>query len=159
MIKLSKARKTMLQIIQVRKAIGMPSGITQTQIVSFLHTHLGQFRDEETAISKSIDYAFSSESGKGGFLLLALDDNQLAGVLIMNQTGMNEFVPENLLVYIAVDSTLRGRGIGASIIRKAFEVTEGNIALHVEYDNPAKRLYERLGFSSKYAEMRWNRKA
>jgi len=24
----------------------------------------------------------------------------------------------------------------------------------VEYDNPAKRLYERLGFRSRYAEMR-----
>jgi hypothetical protein len=27
----------------------------------------------------------------------------------------------------------------------------------VEYDNPAKRLYERMGFSTKYAEMRWQR--
>ena len=32
----------------------------------------------------------------------------------------------------------------------------GGIALHVEYDNPARRLYERLGFTSKYAEMRYD---
>ena len=33
---------------------------------------------------------------------------------------------------------------------------EGDTKLHVEYDNPAKRLYERLGFENKYAEMRWS---
>ena len=37
----------------------------------------------------------------------------------------------------------------------AARLTEGDLALHVEYDNPAKRLYERLGFRSKYAEMRY----
>jgi ribosomal protein S18 acetylase RimI-like enzyme len=30
----------------------------------------------------------------------------------------------------------------------------GNIALHVEPDNPAKILYEKLGFTNKYLEMR-----
>ncbi|MEA1899074.1 MAG: GNAT family N-acetyltransferase, partial [Bacteroidota bacterium] len=34
----------------------------------------------------------------------------------------------------------------------------GNIKLHVEYDNPAKRLYERIGFTTKYAEMRYENK-
>ncbi|MDK2978441.1 MAG: hypothetical protein PWP52_1155, partial [Bacteroidales bacterium] len=29
-----------------------------------------------------------------------------------------------------------------------------DVKLHVEYDNPAKRLYERLGMTTKYAEMR-----
>ncbi|MDD2413380.1 MAG: GNAT family N-acetyltransferase, partial [Bacteroidales bacterium] len=64
------------------------------------------------------------------------------------------FIPENILVYIAVDGQYRGKGFGAEIIKEAIKNTKGNIKLHVEYDNPAKRLYERLGFTSKYAEMR-----
>jgi ribosomal protein S18 acetylase RimI-like enzyme len=36
-------------------------------------------------------------------------------------------------------------------------LTNGDIALHVEYDNPAKNLYERAGFTSKYIEMRYNK--
>jgi hypothetical protein len=28
----------------------------------------------------------------------------------------------------------------------------------VEYDNPAKRLYERVGMKTKYAEMRYEKK-
>ncbi|MDD2332054.1 MAG: GNAT family N-acetyltransferase, partial [Candidatus Cloacimonetes bacterium] len=59
---------------------------------------------------------------------------------------MEEFVPEYLLVYIAVDKDKRGIGLGAELINKAFELCDASIALHVEYDNPARRLYERLGF-------------
>ena len=40
------------------------------------------------------------------------------------------------------------------MMRKAIEVAKGDIALHVEPDNPAKILYEQLGFTNKYLEMR-----
>ena len=127
-------------------------------IVNFLFLHLDEFGDSKEAIKKSLDYAFSDEKGKGGFLLVASHENQICGILIMNSTGMQEYIPENLIVYIAVDSKLRGQGIGKKIIEKAQQECQGNIALHVEYENPAKKLYERLGFKTKYAEMRWERK-
>lgn len=126
--------------------------------VNFLHTHLEQFGDDPKDIRKCIDYALSKECGKGGFILLAYYREKLAGVLIMNKTGMSGFIPENILVYIAVDATHRGKGFGRQIIEEAIKLTDGNIKLHVEYDNPAKRLYERIGFASKYAEMRFENK-
>jgi len=128
--------------------------IKQEEFCAFLHEHLDRFTDDISAISKAIDYAFSHEEGKGGFVLLAYDDAELVGGLVMNHTGMDEFVPENLLVYIAVNSIHRGKGIGSMLMQSAFEHSEGSIALHVEYDNPATRLYERMGFKSKYREMR-----
>lgn len=124
------------------------------ETVRFLHQHLDEFRDGTEDIKKCINYALSLDHGKGGFILHAFYQNKLAGVLIMNNTGMSGFIPENILVYIAVDAQYRGKGFGAAIIKEAIKNTKGNIKLHVEYDNPAKRLYERLGFTSKYAEMR-----
>ena len=50
---------------------------------------------------------------------------------------------------------LRGQGLGRRIIEEACGGLDGAVKLHVEYDNPAKRLYERIGFSTKYAEMRY----
>jgi ribosomal protein S18 acetylase RimI-like enzyme len=67
---------------------------------------------------------------------------------------MKGYIPENILVYIAVNKEYRGKGIGGKLIDEAIKKADGEVALHVEYDNPAKRLYERKGFESKYAEMR-----
>ena len=38
----------------------------------------------------------------------------------------------------------------------ALDRCTGGATLHVEPDNPARRLYERIGFSSKYVDMRWS---
>jgi len=115
------------------------------QCVNFLHAHLDRFRDDKQDISKCIDYAMQKDCGKGGLILIAYYEEELAGVLVMNKTGMSGFIPENILVYIAVDPKFRGKGIGGKIIEKAISMTKGNIKLHVEYDNPATKLYERIG--------------
>jgi len=67
---------------------------------------------------------------------------------------MKDYIPENILVYIATDKNHRGKGIGKELMLKTIDIATGNIALHVEPENPAKYLYEKVGFSSKYLEMR-----
>ena len=67
---------------------------------------------------------------------------------------MEGYIPENILVYIATDKNHRGKGIGSKLMDAAIEHTQGDIALHVEPDNPARKLYERCGFTNKYLEMR-----
>jgi len=147
----------LIKITQHTNLAELETKILKSAVIEFLYTHLDRFRDTVSAISKALDYAFSSESGKGGFVLLAWMETQLAGVLVMNKTGMQEFIPPYILVYIAVNSDFRGQGIGSALIKETFQICGNDIALHVEYDNPAKKLYERLGFTSKYAKMRWHK--
>ena len=144
----------MLNYKIIRKDSEFSSDLSRNKFIDFLYEHLERFGDTKEAISKSINYAFSDYKGKGGFLLAAYNDNKLIGELVMNRTGMEGYIPENILVYVAVDSSCRGKGYGKEICGKAINMAEGNVALHVEYDNPAKRLYERIGFTTKYAEMR-----
>lgn len=127
---------------------------SREEFVDFLFTHLGQFGDPKSAINKCIDFAFKLNGGLGGFCLVARDEGNIVGGLIMNNTGMGEYIPSNILVYVAVDASQRGKGIGRKICEFGINEANGDVALHVEYENPAKRLYERIGFSSKYAEMR-----
>jgi len=42
-------------------------------------------------------------------------------------------------------------------MQAALDKARGSIALHVEPDNPARKLYEALGFTNKYLEMRLHR--
>ena len=147
----------MLEIKEIRKPEDF-GDITKEQFIDFLFEHLDKFGDPKPDIEKSIDYAFSDAEGKGGFLLAAFHEGELAGALVMNDTGMSGYIPENILVYVAVDSKHRGKGFGGEIVKKSFDIAEGDIKLHVEYDNPAKRLYERVGMKTKYAEMRYEKK-
>ena len=132
--------------------------ITRDEYIDFLFTHLDRFSDPKKDINACLDYAFSDNEGKGGFALAAFHENKLVGALIMNRTAMSGYIPEYILVYVAVDATHRGKGFGRQIVEKSFEHADGDVKLHVEYDNPAKRLYERIGFTNKYAEMRYDNK-
>ena len=146
-------KTSQMQIIIAQPNQKLPLEYNEDEVVDFLYTHLEQYGDEKKDIRACIQYALNPE--KGGFVTLGMVDGKLAGVVIINHTGMKGFIPSNILVYIAVDASYRGQGIGKQLVQKVIEKTEGGIALHVEPDNPAKKLYERLGFTNKYLEMRY----
>lgn len=135
-------------------ALDSPTFLEKNEIADFLREHLDQYGDTKEDILKCLDYALSNYAHQGGFVLLARDEEGIVGTVVMNQTGMEGYIPENILVYIAVHNRYRGKGLGKQLMEKAIGLAKGNIALHVEPDNPAKKLYEKLGFTNKYLEMR-----
>lgn len=120
----------------------------------FLYEHLDEFGDPLEDILACLDYA----KNRGGKAFVAKENEEVVGAVVTNETGMKGYIPENMLVYIAVDSKMRGRGVGKKLMEKTIEETEGDIALHVEDDNPARFLYEKVGFTNPYIEMRYKRK-
>ena len=126
---------------------------SKESLIDFLYEHLGQFRDPKDQIEKCFQYA--NDPQKGGQIYWAKENQELLGLTIILNTCMEGFLPPYFLVYIAVDQKTRGQGIGGKLIDFAQKDLGKPICLHVEHDNPAKRLYERKGFTSKYAEMRW----
>lgn len=132
-----------------------PSIEEKSEIVDFLYTHLEEFGDSKADIEKAIDFSLNnSPMANGGFVLVTKDNSDIVGVVVINRTGMEGYIPENILVYIATHKERRGKGIGKKLIEKTKELVNGDIALHVEPDNPAKYLYEKVGFENKYLEMR-----
>jgi len=123
----------------------------------FLYNHLDEYGDTKQDISKAIEYALNSGMHPGGLILTAWDGDTIVGTVVINHTGMAGYIPENILVYIAIHKDYRGKGLGKKLMEQTFKETEGDIALHVESDNPAKHLYEKVGFTNKYLEMRWKR--
>lgn len=127
------------------------------RIVDFLFEQLGRYGDAKQDIFKAMEYALHPSQDKGGFVMIAEQDGVLVGAVVINRTGMEGYIPENILVYIATHSEQRGKGIGKELMQRVMAMADGDIALHVEPDNPAKRLYDRLGFTNKYLEMRYKK--
>jgi len=131
-----------------------PNSTEKSQIVNFLYSNLEQYGDAKSSIEKAIDYSLGENGSKGGSTILLYDNQILKGVVVMNRTGMGGYIPENILVYIATHKDYRGEGLGKKLMEKVIYETEGDIALHVEANNPAKKLYEKFGFTNPYLEMR-----
>jgi GNAT superfamily N-acetyltransferase len=126
-------------------------------LIDFLFENLQEYGDPKSDIEKCIDYALKETISFGGFILASYLEDKISGIVVVNQTGMKDYIPENILVYIATDKNLRGQGIGKMLMEKSIDLAKGSIALHVEPDNPARFLYEKVGFSSKYIEMRYKK--
>jgi len=131
-----------------------PSLREKENLIDFLFDNLQEYGDAKSDIEKAISYALKETTSFGGFISVSYLKDEISGVVVVNQTGMKDYIPENILVYIATHKNHRGKGIGKMLMQKAIDLAEGNIALHVEPDNPARFLYEKVGFSSKYIEMR-----
>ena len=139
------------------------SSIDKQEIVGFLDTHLDQYGDKPKDIEKAVDFALKISSPNihttplGGMVLVGKEDDNIIGIVVMNKTGMNGYIPDNILVYIAVRKEFRGRGVGRKLIDKVITLTDGDIKLHVEPDNPARYLYRKMGFTEPYIEMRFKK--
>ena len=134
--------------------INKPSELEKNEVIDFLFDNLEQYGDPREDIKKAIDYSLKDIESFGGFTLVLKDENKIKGAAVLNHTGMGGYIPENILVYIATHKDHRGEGLGKSLMKKVIESTQGDLALHVEADNPAKFLYEKVGFTNPYLEMR-----
>lgn len=126
-------------------------------IIDFLFENLQEYGDPRADIEKCVNYSLKEVDSFGGFILVSFSEEMITGVVVVNQTGMKDYIPENILVYIATHKDYRGQGIGKKLMLKTIETAQGSVALHVEPDNPARFLYEKVGFSSKYIEMRYKK--
>jgi len=135
----------------------LPAWLKLDDLVGFLSTQMVPYQDTAPDVRRGLEYAFSDSEEKGGFAVLALHAEELLGAVVFLKTGMKGYVPDNLLLFVCVDPKTRGQGIGKRLIEKALSHCDGAVKLHVEPDNPARRLYERMGFENKYLEMRYQR--
>lgn len=134
--------------------VNKPQSNEKQKIIDFLYENLEQYGDAKLDIRRAIEYALKEIGSFGGRVLVLKKENQIKGAVVVNQTGMSGYIPENILVYIATDKNSRGKGYGKILMKKTIEITQGDIALHVEANNPARHLYEKMGFSNPYLEMR-----
>jgi ribosomal protein S18 acetylase RimI-like enzyme len=134
-----------------------PSPEKEQELVNFLFTALEEYGDPKNQIQQCFNYALERIESFGGSIISCEIKGKVVGAVALNRTGMKGYIPENILVYIAVDKSVRGKGLGRILMQKATEITDGSIKLHVEKENPAMALYKKVGYKAKYVEMRLQR--
>jgi len=144
-----------INIHVLRNTADFPSWITADSLAKFIYDNIKPYEDTFEDTRRAVEIAIDPDHPKGAFILLAAQKQKPLGALIMLRTGMKGYVPENILLMVCVHPSARGHGVGGMLIRKGIELTDGDVKLHVEYDNPAKKVYEKIGFTTKYAEMRY----
>lgn len=140
--------------IKTFDAFSRLSIIDINRITNFLFEYSGESRDTKSAIRKSLLYAAKELPGLGGYVFVMEHNSNILGVIVVNKTGMNEYMSENILVYLAVKTAFREKGIGKALINHTKTYCNGDISIHVNKDNPAIKLFEKQGFKSRNIEMR-----
>jgi len=86
---------------------------------------------------------YQKHYGDGEFLMIE-DRGVPIGRLLLHRS-----TDEIRIIDISLMPEHRGRGVGTKLLRDVLsegEATKRKVSIHVEHFNPAKRLYERLGF-------------
>jgi ribosomal-protein-alanine N-acetyltransferase len=152
---LDKATPPDITMHILRRADEFPDWLTIDSLAEFVHENIKPYEDRLADTRRAVEIAIDPDGAKGAFILVAEADRKPVGALIMHRTGMKGYIPENILLMVCVHPSARGLGVGGRLIRTGIETADGDVKLHVEYDNPAKQVYEKLGFTTKYAEMRF----
>lgn len=143
--------------IQTFDAFNRLSLFDITRITNFLYSYSGDFKDTKSGIRKSLMYAAKEIPGLGGAVFILENNNEIIAALVINKTGMNEYIPENIIVNIAVKDEYRKNGIAKKLITYAKNYCTGDISLHINKDNTAIQLFEKEGFKETNIEMRFKK--
>lgn len=122
---------------------------SRAELLSDISKFMGEYADPLNETEEAV-----SEALKDGFVYEALLNGARIGILVITRTIFTKFQPKYHLAYIAVSADQQGSGVGKNLLTQAVEATEGDIALHVEYQNEkAIKFYERNGWGMKYARL------
>lgn len=146
-------------LIKTYNAINKLTTLEKSRITKFIHEHSENKSDTRKAIRKSLDYAAKERAGLGGYVFTVSNNKEITGALVVNKTGMDDYIPENVIVYVVTHQDYRRQGIAKKLMTRAIEHCKGDIALHVTHDNPAKNMFEKMGFTNPYLEMRFKKKS
>lgn len=123
--------------------------ISYERFLELLDKWLLVYTDPINEMKEAVVNAFEE-----GHVLLAYQQNKLVGITVISRSKFNEFFPKYHLSYIATKTNIKGKGIGTQLMQEAINITEGDISLHVDIENPkAIKLYEKMGFKRKYYRM------
>ncbi|MDN5351277.1 MAG: hypothetical protein PWQ12_193 [Clostridiales bacterium] len=151
--KLEKGRHVIIlnegkSALQVDRIFDFQS-LSKRDLIDMTRRWLAEYSDTVLETADAIGNAMER-----GYILLASRNGVPVGICIVVNIGFKDFIPTYHLAYIGTEKSSKGRGVGSELIRRAIELTGGNLSLHVDLGNKsAKKVYEKYGFKHMYNRM------
>ncbi len=125
----------------------------KSKVVRFVCDHTPN--SSRQSVQEAVEYAMKLKPSFGGYVLTVEEGRQLIGAVVANRTGMESYNPKNIFVFVTLhENCQQDRTLVQALMQKAIQYADGDIAMHVEPDNPALKLYQELGFKAQYLELR-----
>lgn len=130
--------------------------IQKNSIVNFLHDNIEGDKVSKETIAEAVEYAVKDRPSFGGFVLTAAKEDKLLGAMIVNDTGL-ELNTKSRIVFLAIDEKHRQNGVASGLVKRAIELTNGNLSLHLNPENTVIDKIKNLGFQTKYVELTFSK--
>lgn len=115
-------------------------------------------RAQKPDVKEALDYALKEKPSFGGFVIAIKDEEKFIAAIVVNNTGMQGYIPNNLFAYVALNAKHPNKeSILEEIMCKALDLSNGDVALRLDPKNPIIKLYKKLGFTQNTLELRHKR--
>lgn len=134
---------------------GMSPG-EKGSLVAFICQHTPNTNKKD--IIEALDYALKEKPSFGGFILAIKKDHAFIASIVVNSTGMQGYKPSNIFVYVTIhEDHQKDDRVLKEIMCKALDMSNGDVALHIDPQSPVIQLYQKLGFTQRTLELRRNK--
>ncbi len=104
----------------------------KSEIIQFLDNYADNLELTRSTITHLVDYALKEISSFGGFVITEEEDRKIVGAMVVNNTGMEGYMPNNLIVASGFLPGSQKAGSKKRILQRILYLTKGDTALLVK---------------------------
>ena len=128
------------------------------RLANFILGHQDGPKHPKRAIAKAIQYSAKEIPGLGGYVFVLHENDKILGLMVVNKTGMGDYIPENFIAFLTFHKDHRQDGLEQALMDYALEYCQGDLAIHIEGLGQNMKFLQKNGFELTHMEMRLNRK-
>jgi|SRR5690606_26902372 len=149
--------QNMSMVIKTYDAYTRLSTMEANRLTNFLFEHQEGAKASKRAIRKAIQYSAKEIPGLGGYVFVLEEKDEILGLVVVNKTGMGDYIPENFMVFLTVHQNHRNKGVEQKLMDYTLQYCKGDIAIHIRDVEQKKQFLQKNGFEETHTEMRLNR--
>ena len=142
---------------QLLNATDFVTTLEKEAIINFLLANLEDYMDSRDNVSRAIEYALSKFPHQGGFVIIARDEQDIVGAMVVNRTNFEGYFAENILVFLAVSETCRRQGVATELLKQIKLYAKGDVMIRLDNKSSVRELFEKAGFQKDGTEFLFER--